>query len=148
MLWGSLFEQGSCSLNAAGVNRRRFLGGGGHPASTPSKTLPHQPSYFCFAARKAVRMCLRWSKWKSAAMGDCDTIPIMKTKLIAIVALCLLLPAQNLYGWNDHGHRVIVSIAFLQLPPERRLEIANRIKNHPRWESDFNSTNSGGFPKP
>lgn len=26
-----------------------------------------------------------------------------------------------------------------RLPPERRLEIANRIKNHPRWESDFNS---------
>ena len=61
-------------------------------------------------------------------MGDCDTIPIMKTKLIAIVALCLLLPAQNLYGWNGHGHRVIASIAFLQLSPERRLEIANRIR--------------------
>jgi hypothetical protein len=63
----------------------------------------------------------------------------MKTKLIAIVALCLLLSPQNLYGWNGHGHRVIASIAFLQLSPERRLEIANRIKNHPRWESDFAS---------
>ena len=40
MLWGSLFEQGSCSLNAAGVNRRRFFGGGRtssiHPQQDPS----------------------------------------------------------------------------------------------------------------
>ncbi len=63
----------------------------------------------------------------------------MKIKLIVIVALCLLLPAQGLFAWNGHGHRVIASIAFLRLPLERRLEIANRIKSHPRWESDFAS---------
>ena len=43
----------------------------------------------------------------------------MKTKLIAIVALCLLLPTQNLFAWNGHVHRVIASIAFLQLSSER-----------------------------
>lgn len=62
-----------------------------------------------------------------------------KTKLFVILGLCLLLPAQNLFAWNGHGHRVIASIAFLKLSPESRLEIAARIKNHPRWESDFAS---------
>lgn len=81
-------------------------------------------------------------------MGDCDTIPVMKIKVIAIVALCLLLSSQNLYGWNGNRQLRIASIAFLRLPPERRLEIANRFKNHPRWESDFNSTNSRAFAKP
>ena len=34
-------------------------------------------------------MCLRWSNLKSAAMGSCDTIFRMKTKVIAIVAVDL-----------------------------------------------------------
>ena len=62
-----------------------------------------------------------------------------KTKLFVIFGLCLLLPAQSLFAWNGHGHRVIASIAFLKLSPKSRLQIAARIKNHPRWESDFAS---------
>ena len=65
-----------------------------------------------FAVRKAAGMCLRF-KLKSAALGDCDTICLIKIKLIAIVALCFLLSPQNLYRWSGHGHRIIASIAFL-----------------------------------
>lgn len=60
-----------------------------------------------------------------------------KTKVLVILTLCFFLPAQSLFAWNGNGHRVIASIAFLKLSPAHRLEIANRIRNHPRWESDF-----------
>ena len=63
----------------------------------------------------------------------------MKTQTISIclVLLFTLSSIQPAFAWNAHGHRVIASIAFLRLDPDRRLEIANRIRKHPRWEQDF-----------
>ncbi|MDA8563095.1 S1/P1 nuclease [Mariniblastus sp.] len=48
-----------------------------------------------------------------------------------------LLMAQSATAWNGHGHRIIASIAFQQLEPARRLELADRIRNHPRFDADF-----------
>ncbi|MDA8563984.1 hypothetical protein N9L06_05980 [Mariniblastus sp.] len=51
------------------------------------------------------------------------------------VPLCLTV--QPAIAWNGHGHRVIASIAFQQLEPARRLALADRIRNHPRFDADF-----------
>ena len=61
----------------------------------------------------------------------------MKTKSILCIVVAILFVVQPALAWNAHGHRVIASIAFLRLDPDRRLEIANRIRKHPRWEQDF-----------
>ncbi|MFT5301833.1 MAG: hypothetical protein ACI814_002645 [Mariniblastus sp.] len=49
----------------------------------------------------------------------------------------IIFTGQPALAWNGHGHRVIASMAFLRLAPDRRLEIANRIRKHPRWQKDF-----------
>ena len=59
------------------------------------------------------------------------------TSLLLVVILSLTLANQPIYAWNAHGHRVIASIAFMRLEPYRQLEIANRIRKHPRWDQDF-----------
>ena len=59
------------------------------------------------------------------------------TSLLLVVILSLTLANQPAFAWNAHGHRVIASIAFMRLEPYRQLEIANRIRKHPRWDQDF-----------
>ena len=61
----------------------------------------------------------------------------MNIRTILSVVVSLSFAVQPAFAWNAHGHRVIASIAFLRLDPDRRLEIANRIRKHPRWEQDF-----------
>ena len=55
----------------------------------------------------------------------------------ALILAIVLATAQPAHAWNGHCHRVIASIAFQQLEPDRRLELANRIRNHPRFDADF-----------
>ena len=58
----------------------------------------------------------------------------MKHVLILAIVLATTQPA---HAWNGHCHRVIASIAFQRLEPERCLELADRIRNHPRFDADF-----------
>ena len=60
---------------------------------------------------------------------------IYKT-LVCLIA-GLLLSTQSAVAWNGHGHRVIASIAFQELEPAPRLALADRIRNHPRFDADF-----------
>ena len=60
---------------------------------------------------------------------------MIRRLLLTIVAL--LFASQPAFAWNGHGHRVIASIAFQELEPDRRLELADRIRNHPRFGEDF-----------
>lgn len=63
----------------------------------------------------------------------------MKRKLLfSALALLVLIP-RPAQAWNDHGHRVIASIAFQKMAPDVRLEVANKIRKHPRWDQDFES---------
>ena len=59
----------------------------------------------------------------------------LKTAVCVVVGL--LLAVQPATAWNGHGHRVIASVAFQRLTPARRLELADRIRNHPRYDADF-----------
>lgn len=45
--------------------------------------------------------------------------------------------AGQALAWNALGHRVIAEIAWQQLTPERRQEIVNTLKHHPRFGEDF-----------
>jgi hypothetical protein len=76
--------------------------------------------------------------WYNAEMKFRSEVAMKKlTSLLLVVILSLTLANQPVHAWNAHAHRVIASIAFLRLDPDRRLEIANRIRKHPRWEQDF-----------
>lgn len=58
--------------------------------------------------------------------------------LIALLALILLTPAPT-QAWNYAGHRIIASIAWDQLTPETQAAMIKLLKQHPRYEQDFQS---------
>ena len=53
--------------------------------------------------------------------------------LILLVVLC---PVE---AWNYAGHRIIASIAWDQLTPETQTTLLELLKQHPRFEQDFQS---------
>src|SRR5688572_141834 len=55
---------------------------------------------------------------------------------ISIIPL-LLLCARS-HAWNDTGHRLAALIAYDQITPQRRTEVVELLKHHPRFEEDFN----------
>jgi hypothetical protein len=55
-------------------------------------------------------------------------------------ALALLLSCgvvSSAHAWNALGHRVVADIAWEQLSPERRKEIVDILRRHPRFDEDF-----------
>jgi len=52
--------------------------------------------------------------------------------LLAVFAI-----PERSWGWNAAGHRTIASIVFRRLPEDRRLELAELLAHHPRFEEDF-----------
>lgn len=55
----------------------------------------------------------------------------------------VLLAISPALAWNDHGHSVIASLAFLRMDPVKRLAVASRIRRHPRFAEDFLSKMPG-----
>jgi hypothetical protein len=51
--------------------------------------------------------------------------------------LLLLIFATPAHAWNALGHRVVADIAWEQLTPERRKEIVDILRRHPRFDDDF-----------
>ena len=64
---------------------------------------------------------------------------LLKFKTFVCLIAGLLFSTQPAVAWNGHGHRIIASIAFQELEPARRLALADRIRNHPRFDADFAS---------
>jgi hypothetical protein len=52
----------------------------------------------------------------------------------AAFALLSITPA---HAWNNTGHKVVADIAWEQLTPERRKEIVDVLRRHPRFDEDF-----------
>lgn len=59
--------------------------------------------------------------------------------LLTVFVLFLLLTARPVHAWNYAGHRIVAAIAWDQLTPERRSELVELLKHHPRFEQDFQS---------
>ena len=55
-----------------------------------------------------------------------------------VVALVLFSQCFT-YAWNYAGHRIIASIAYDQLDPDTQAEMLELLKQHPRFEEDFQS---------
>lgn len=53
------------------------------------------------------------------------------------VAAFVALTVSPALAWNALGHRVVAEIAWQQLTPERRQEIVDTLKHHPRFAEDF-----------
>jgi len=61
-------------------------------------------------------------------------------KLIGfITALLVVSFAVPSFAWNARAHKIIASIVFRRLDAETRMDIAARLRKHPRWEEDFES---------
>lgn len=62
-----------------------------------------------------------------------------KTKVTLRVALFLLagLYTAPALGWNALGHKVVAEIAWREIAPERRQEIVDTLRRHPRFDADF-----------
>jgi hypothetical protein len=43
----------------------------------------------------------------------------------------------TLHAWGPAGHKIVASIAFRQLSPEKKKKIVALLKNHPRFEEEF-----------
>ena len=54
-----------------------------------------------------------------------------------LIFATLVLVASDALAWNAVGHRVIAEIAWQQLTPERRQEIVDTLRHHPRFAEDF-----------
>lgn len=59
--------------------------------------------------------------------------------MICRIALAVLVAfsASPALAWNALGHRVVAEIAWQQLTPERRQQIVDTLKHHPRFAEDF-----------
>src|SRR5687768_11252541 len=58
----------------------------------------------------------------------------MRLALSLLILTASLSPA---HAWNALGHRVVADIAWEQLTPERRKEIVDILRRHPRFDEDF-----------
>jgi hypothetical protein len=53
---------------------------------------------------------------------------------LLIAAVC-----SQALAWSEAGHKIVGSIAFRQLTPDQQTRIVAILKNHPRWNEDFQS---------
>ncbi len=52
----------------------------------------------------------------------------------ALFLACLATPA---FAWNALGHKVVAEIAWQQITPDRRQQIVETFRHHPRFAEDF-----------
>jgi hypothetical protein len=57
--------------------------------------------------------------------------------LIAFIVVTVLVPFRIASAWGPAGHKIIASIAFRRLSPEKQAMIIALLKQHPRFEEDF-----------
>ncbi|WP_417391879.1 S1/P1 nuclease [Gimesia sp.] len=68
------------------------------------------------------------------------------SRLLVFLAL-FVLTSESVQAWNYAGHRVIASIAWDQLTPETQRDMVTLLKQHPRFEQDFQSRMPGVITK-
>jgi hypothetical protein len=56
-----------------------------------------------------------------------------------VAALLIAATCSQVLAWSEAGHKIIGSIAFRQLTPDQQAKIVAILKNHPRWDEDFQS---------
>jgi hypothetical protein len=54
-----------------------------------------------------------------------------------VVFILVLWGGSPAHAWNALGHRLVADIAWEQLTPERRKEIVDILRRHPRFDEDF-----------
>jgi hypothetical protein len=62
---------------------------------------------------------------------------LMRRLLVAV--LLIAATCSQVLAWSEAGHKIIGSIAFRQLTPDQQAKIVAILKNHPRWDEDFQS---------
>lgn len=60
-------------------------------------------------------------------------------RIIPLVVGLVLFLQCFAHAWNFAGHRIIASIAYDQLEPETQLAMVALLKQHPRFQQDFQS---------
>src|ERR1700722_9416523 len=55
----------------------------------------------------------------------------------SLVALCIVAFTATSQAWGPAGHKIVASIAFRRLSPEKQAKIVALLKKHPRYEDDF-----------
>jgi len=58
-------------------------------------------------------------------------------RILLITAITAV--ATTALAWSEAGHKLVGSIAFRQLTPDQQAKIVAILKNHPRWQEDFQS---------
>jgi hypothetical protein len=60
-------------------------------------------------------------------------------RLLIRLSVCLsaIGCANAIYAWNNLGHEVVAEIACRQLDPATRQQIADMLRRHPRFDTDF-----------
>lgn len=66
---------------------------------------------------------------------------------VVLVALFIALAAGPVQAWAPAGHKITVSIAYRLVSPERRKEIADTLRHHPRFAEDFQAKLPKDFPE-
>lgn len=66
-------------------------------------------------------------------------LTVKRFALLTVFVLFLFVTVRPAQAWNYAGHRIIAAIAWDQLTPERRRELVQLLKQHPRFEQDFQS---------
>jgi hypothetical protein len=54
-----------------------------------------------------------------------------------LLNVCLAAICSTAFAWSEAGHKIVGAIAFRQLSPEQQAKIVAILKNHPRWQEDF-----------
>jgi hypothetical protein len=66
-------------------------------------------------------------------------------RLIVFVAAAASCTAAS--AWWDCGHKIIASIAYRRLSPEQQKTLVDVLKQHPRFEQDFQAQMPAGLPE-
>ncbi|HTQ39799.1 MAG TPA: S1/P1 nuclease [Pirellulales bacterium] len=56
-----------------------------------------------------------------------------------LIAALVAAATSTALAWSEAGHKIVGSIAFRQLTPDQQDKIVAILKNHPRWQQDFES---------
>lgn len=62
-------------------------------------------------------------------------------------ALIIMSCSAEVHAWSQAGHKIAASIAYHLVSPERRKEIADLLRQHPRYNEDFAAKMSKDLPE-